>query len=169
MKLIETADTRTLIFNGVPFLKLISNSVAKGRDFEGKYSVALEPWIECEKPRLIREASPYNEYEIVVYNLISENYGDSNRDNQILRTRTSFIYTNEIGISEKDLFENMLTQTDQYNTSHFYSNVEKAKNKLWEIEPKTAATLEDFEFLLVKLGTKYRPFPQIDHNDFFNS
>lgn len=169
MKLIETADTRTVIFNGVPFLKLVTNSVDKGRDFEGKYSVALEPWIECEKPRLIKKATLHCEFEVVVYNLISENYGDTNKDNQILRTRTCYIYTNEIGISEKDLFEQILIQTDQYNTSHFYSNLEKIKSKLWEIEPKTAATLEDFEFLLVKLGTKYRPFPQIDHRDFFNA
>jgi hypothetical protein len=167
MKLIKTADTRTLIFNGVPFLKLVANAIKNDQKFDGKYSVPLEPWIECEKPRLFTKRLLHNEYEIVVYNIVAENYGDTNNDNHILRTRTSFIYTNQSGNSEKELFEDLLIQTDQYTTSHFFANVHKAKNKHWEIEPRTAAMLEDFEFLLVKLGTKYRPFPTIDHKEFF--
>lgn len=169
MKLLTTSDTRVLLFNGVTFLKLVNKTVNSETPFEGKYTVGLEPVIESEYPTLKRKGNLSNEYELVIYNVIYQDPSNPNKDELIFKTRSSFLYTDENAMSEKELFEHLLTLTDKYTSEHFYSHLRKVQEKLWEIDPKTASTVEKFEFLLVKLGTKYRPFPNIDHRDFFSS
>jgi hypothetical protein len=168
MKLIKKIDSRLKLFDGEKFLELIFKTKKNETPTLGKYNVYFAPVIQCEKPTLINKGITNNEFELVVHNLMSEDDNNTDSKKVIVHSQSSFLFSFDGELSKRELFELVLKQTDELNTGHFFSYLDVLRNKLRELDPKVAQVFEKFEFSLLKLGTEYRPYPEINYNDFFD-
>jgi hypothetical protein len=166
MQLVKKGESKLLLFNGTNFLHLVLNVTEREDPLEGKFNVILAPVIQLQKPKPFNSGLN-NYYEVIVYNITSEVENNTISEKSILHTQSSFVYSAANGLSKKELFELILLETDQNNSRHFFSYLSETKKKLWQLDKNAASIVDRCDFSLLKLGTKYRPYPELDLEDFF--
>ncbi|MBX2960313.1 MAG: hypothetical protein KF732_10195 [Flavobacteriales bacterium] len=163
MKLIKTSDKRLMLFEAKLFMSYLMEITKANPHKNISPLMVLVPVIQCEKPRLIKG----NEYEVTVHNLMSADDNNTDKEKVIVHTRCTFRFSHDEGMSKKDLFKLILDKTDENNSQNFYSYIETMKTKARSEFPELLKLIGECEYLILKLGTNYRPYPTFDYDNFF--
>lgn len=166
MKINSTTNTETIIFDGLLLIDFIYDNKNEDRKSDGKYSIIPNPQIRCSFPRQIEDFS--DEYEIIIFNtLFRNNKYDTDQDNIIIETQKNFCYMTDSSSDKKEFFEYILSIASQDFCREFESQFKQIKSIALEKDINVFYDLQEIEFLFIKLGSKYRPFPIIDYNNLF--
>ena len=165
MKLIDIVDFELSLFEVDLFLKLLYKKKQNNPYRSLSPDVTFGPMILCRKPKLYDASKGY--FELIIRIQMSEEQDNPNSDKVIVETVAKFIFSYEDGISKKELFEKIIWSADELSCQQYFAFISLLKIKFKTLNENHSKNLQECEYNILKLGTKYRPLPNVDYDDFF--